>query len=136
MVRICRGPAPRMRALSMRVLSTSRAPWKALKKTAKKTRTTAVATLEDMPRPNQITKSDASTMRGIAFAALMNGAQTSARKRPLPSRTPSTTPASEPITNPMTASSRVTAICSQIDPNAVPEVNQSTIRPQMALGLE
>ena len=70
--------APRIRALLIRLRSTSRAPWKALKKTAKNTSTNAVATLDDMPRPNQITNSAASTMRGTALAALMNGASTSA----------------------------------------------------------
>src|SRR6266508_1591388 len=108
--------APRMRALLTRLRSTSRAPWKALKNTAKKTSTTAVATFEDRPRPNQITNSDARTMRGTALAALMNGAATSARKRARPSRMPSTTPAIAPSTNPPTASSSVTAIWAQIEP--------------------
>ena len=44
-----------------------------MKKTAKKTSTTAEATLEAGPRPNQITKSDASTMRGMALSTLMYG---------------------------------------------------------------
>src|SRR6266511_3979918 len=113
--------APRMRALLTRLRSTSRAPWKALKNTAKKTSTTAVATFEDRPRPNQITNSDARTMRGTALAALMNGAATSAIA---------------PSTNPPTASSSVTAIWAQIEPAEVPVVNQPTKRPQMALGLE
>ena len=105
-----------MRALLTRLRSTSRAPWKALKKTAKKTSTTAVATFEVMPRPNQMTKSEASTMRGIALAALMNGAHTSAGKRLRPSRMPRTTPPSAPMTKPSTASCRVVAICVQTEP--------------------
>src|SRR6266508_4580656 len=125
--------APRMRALLTRLRSTSRAPWKALKNTAKKTSTTAVATFEDRPRPNQITNSDARTMRGTALAALMNGAATSARKRARPSRMPSTTPAIAPSTNPPTASSSVTAIWAQIEPAEVPVVNQPTKRKRVSL---
>ena len=64
-----RSLAPRMRALSTRLRSTSRAPWKALKKTGKNTRTTAEATLEAMPRPNQMTKIGASTIRGYGVGA-------------------------------------------------------------------
>src|SRR5919199_1315112 len=135
-VRIWRRSAPRMRALSTSVLSTSRAPWKALKNTAKNTRTTAVAILDDMPKPNQMTNSDASTMRGIALAPLMKGAQTSARNRLRPSSTPKTTPSAEPITKPTTASCSVTPICSQIEPCDVPSVNQVTSCDQMSLGRE
>src|SRR6266542_3374235 len=107
--------APRMRALLTRLRSTSRAPWKALKNTAKKTSTTAVATFEDRPRPNQITNSDARTMRGTALAALMNGAATSARKRARPSRMPSTTPATAPAVSTVLAGaldSVSTGLCS------------------------
>ena len=75
-------------------------------------------------------------MRGIAFAPLMNGASTSARKWLRPSSTPSTTPAMVPITKPSTASSRVIAMFDQIEPCEVPSVNQVTSFCQMADGLE
>ena len=55
----------------MRFRSTSRTPWKALKKTTKKTRTAASMTFEDEPRPSHTTKMEPSTMRGTAFIALM-----------------------------------------------------------------
>ena len=88
----------------MMLPSTSRAPVNALKNTAKNTSTTTVATFELNPRPNQMMNSDASTMRGTALSALMNGANTSDQYRLRPSSTPSTTPATVPITNPITAS--------------------------------
>ena len=77
-VRILRLLAPRIRALLTTLPSTSRAPVKALKNTAKKTRTTTVAILELIPNPNQMMNRAARTMRGTAFAALMNGEKTSA----------------------------------------------------------
>src|ERR1700738_3499220 len=66
-----RSSAPRMRALASRFLSTSRTPWKALKKTMKKTSTTASATFDCMPRPKAMTKIAPRTTRGIELAALM-----------------------------------------------------------------
>jgi hypothetical protein len=67
----CRGEAPRIRALATRLRSTSRAPWKALKNTAKNTSTTASATFDVSPSPNQRMKIEPSTMRGIEFITLM-----------------------------------------------------------------
>ncbi len=96
--------APRMRALATRLRSTSRAPWKALKNTGKNTSTTAEATLEAGPRPNQIRKIGASTIRGMALSTLMYGPNTSARKRIRPSAMPSSTPPTTPITQPVRAS--------------------------------
>ncbi len=63
--------APRMRALAMRLRSTSRVPWNALEKTAKNTSTTASSTLETSPRPNATMKIEPSTIRGIEFMILM-----------------------------------------------------------------
>jgi len=50
----CRGEAPRMRVLAIRLRSASRTPWKALPQTTKNTATAAKATLEAMPRPREI----------------------------------------------------------------------------------
>ena len=60
----------------------------------------------------------------MAFAALMKGESVSASSSIRPSRIPKTMPSSEPITNPTTASSMVTAACSQSGPSAVPSVIQ------------
>ena len=125
-----------MRALSIRLRSTSRAPVKALKNTAKKTRTTTVATFEDSPSPNQMTNSAASTMRGRALAALMKGAKTCARYVLRPRITPSTTPAIAPMTKPSAASSTVTRIWYQMEPKSVPSLIQETRRSQIFDGLE
>jgi len=67
----CRGEAPRMRALAIRLRSASRTPWKALPKTTKKTITTPSATLDGMPSPSAMTKMDPSTTRGMELAILM-----------------------------------------------------------------
>ena len=69
----CQREAPSSRALAMRLRSTSRAPWKALKKTPKKTRTTARMTLDWMPKPKATVKIEPRMMRGIELAALRNG---------------------------------------------------------------
>src|SRR5450759_3243400 len=63
--------APSSLALAIRLRSTSRVPWKALKKTPKKTRTMTSSTLEVRPRPKATTNSDPSTMRGMELATLM-----------------------------------------------------------------
>src|SRR5439155_1299099 len=65
-------------------------------------------------------KMEPSTMRGMAFNALMYGANTSASKRTLPRATPKTTPRPTPIRKPKAASSRVVATCSHSGPCAVP----------------
>ena len=83
-----------------------------------------------------MTKSEASTIRGIALAPLMNGARTSAMNRLRPSTTPRTTPARVPSTKPSTASSRVTAMVPQIEPCELPSVNQMTSLSQIWLGIE
>ncbi len=119
-----------------RFRSTSRAPWKALKNTAKNTSTNAVAIFDCMPRPNQMMNSEARMMRGIALTALMNGAHTSDRNRLRPSTMPRTTPPAAPSAKPATASCSVTEICSQIDPCEVPSVNQPTSRSQILDGIE
>src|SRR5215813_3703611 len=123
-----REPAPRMRALAIRLRSTSRTPWKALKKTTKKTRTAAVATLERRSRPSDMANSAPSTTRGIEFAALMKGAKTSDSIRLRPSSTPATMPSAVPTTKPSTVSSMVTATCCQSGPRAVPWVIHVYIR--------
>src|SRR2546429_231387 len=96
--------APRMRALATRLRSTSRTPWKALKKTTKNTRTTAVAALPESDRPNMMAKREPSTTRGMALAALMKGERTSASRSMRPNRMPKTTPRSEPTRKPSGAS--------------------------------
>ena len=57
----------------IRLRSTSRAPWKALKKTTKNTSTTARTILELTPKPKATTKIDARTMRGMELPTLMKG---------------------------------------------------------------
>ena len=109
-----------MQALAIRLRSTSRVPWKALKKTPKKTRTMTSSTLEVRPRPKATMKSDPSTIRGMEFMILMNGPKTSARNWIRPSAIPATTPATTPMTKPSAASSRVTWICANKDPWDVP----------------
>ena len=101
--------APRMRAFAIRLRSTSRTPWKALKKTTKNTSTTAVAALPQSERPNMIANREPSTTRGIAFAALMKGESVSASSSTRPSTIPKMTPSIEPMMKPTTASSIVTA---------------------------
>ena len=64
----CRGEAPRMRALAIKLRSASRTPWKAFPKTTKKTITTPSATLDAIPRPSATTKIDPSTTRGMELA--------------------------------------------------------------------
>ncbi len=88
--------APSTRTFATRLRSTSRTPWKALKKTTKKTSTEASSTFDAVPNPSQTTKIDPRTIRGIALSTLMNGPITSARNGTWPSSTPSTTPASVP----------------------------------------
>ena len=63
--------APRMRAFAITSSLTSRTPWKALKKTTKKTSTNASATFDGRPRPSQMMKIEPRTTRGIELAALM-----------------------------------------------------------------
>ena len=67
----CMRDAPRILALLTKFPSTSRTPWKALKKTTKNTRNAARTTFDDMPSPRMITKSAPRTMRGSALTALM-----------------------------------------------------------------
>ncbi len=78
-----------MRALAIRLRSTSRVPWKALKKTEKKTSTTASATL---PVIAEAEPDDEHRRRarcaGWSWRALMNGAITSASTRIRPSAMP------------------------------------------------
>ena len=95
-----------------------------------------MATFDASPSPNQITNSEASTMRGTALAALMNGASTSARYWLRPRITPKITPATAPMANPNKASSTVTHSWYQMDPKSVPCANHSTSRSQMRDGFE
>src|SRR3954453_3809392 len=135
--RVTRRPcAPRIRALDTRLRSASRAPWKALKKTGKKTSTTAEATLEAGPSPNQITKIGARTILGIELSTLMYGPSTSASKVIRPSAMPKTTPATTPTTQPSSASYSVYQICSPNEPSAVPCVTHVQIWSQIFEGME
>lgn len=109
----CIGEAPSTRALARMLRSTSRTPWKALKKTTKNTSTAASSTLGVSPMPNATTKIEPSTIRGMAFTILMYGPNTSARNRFWPSATPRTMPATEPKMNPNSASRRVVSIWTQ-----------------------
>ena len=136
-VRICRREAPRIRALSTRVRSTSRAPWKALKKTAKKTRTTAVATLrghaEAEPDDEQRREHDPRDgVGGLDERARTRRRGSGCGRAGRRGRCPAPSRSAKPIT----ASSRVTRICSQIEPCAVPSVNQVTSWSQMSIGRE
>src|SRR5579885_10498 len=126
--------APRMRALASRLRSTSRTPWKALKKTIKNTITTDSATFDWMPNPSPIMKIGPRTTRGIEFSALIYGPRTSDKKRYCPRTTPKMTPRTTPITKPMMVSSKVTATCSHNGPCAVPCVTHVTICVQIPLG--
>src|SRR5712691_7396600 len=121
----CRLPAPRIRAFATRLRSTSRTPWNALKKTTKKTRMAAVATLDLMSRPSEIANRAPTTTRGIAFAPLMYGERTSESNRLRPSAMPMTTPRSDPTTKPPTVSSMVVTTCTQSGPSSVPCVVQT-----------
>src|SRR6267378_470416 len=131
-----RSPAPRMRAFAIRLRSTSRTPWNALKKTTKKTRTAAVAIFDLMSSPSETAKRAPSTTRGIAFAALMYGPRTSDSSRFRPSATPKTTPRIDPTMNPPTASSMVTSACSQSGPSSVPWVIQYQSLSATAVGCD
>src|SRR5438876_5121412 len=119
--------APRMRAFAITSSFTSRTPWKALKKTTKKTRTKARATLDGSPSPSQMMKIEPSTTRGIEFAALMYGPSTSARRRIRPSATPKMTPPTTPKPKPSSASSTVIRMSSQSGPSGEPTVAQCQI---------
>ena len=58
-------------ALARMLRSTSRTPWKALKKTTKNTSTAASRIFGSTPRPNATMKIEPSTIRGIALTILM-----------------------------------------------------------------
>ena len=60
-----------MVALAIRLRSTSRTPWKALKKTPKNTSTMTSRIFDSMPSPKASTNTEPSTMRGIEFSTLM-----------------------------------------------------------------
>ena len=61
----CQREAPRSAGVGDRLRSTSRDPWKALKKTPKKTSTTARITFDWMPNPNATVKIEPRMIRGI-----------------------------------------------------------------------
>src|ERR1700694_3673424 len=90
----CSREAPRIRALEIRLRSTSRVPWNALKKTPKKTSTTASTILDSTPNPKATVKIEPRMIRGMELATLMNGDIRSAISRLLPRA--STTPMTKP----------------------------------------
>jgi hypothetical protein len=67
----CRGEAPSTFTFATRFWSTSRTPWKALKKTMKKTRTAASSTFGKVPRPKATMKIAPRMIRGIELRILI-----------------------------------------------------------------
>src|SRR5438874_455074 len=116
--------APRMRALLIRLRSTSRTPWNALKNTTKNTSTDAVAIFALMSRPSETANSAPTTTRGIAFAPLMYGPSTSESSSLRPRTMPNMTPSTEPTKKPPTVSSIVTSTCCHRGPRSLPSVSQ------------
>src|SRR5947207_2346279 len=115
-----------MRALAMRLRSTSRVPWNALKNTAKNTITNASATFDASPRPSETMNTAPSTMRGIELATLMYGPKTCDSNGTRPRAIPHTTPTTTPRPNPMSASFMVTHTCVHSGPSGVPCRTHST----------
>ena len=68
---ICICEAPSTLALARMLRSTSRTPWKALKKTMKNTSTAASRIFGSTPMPNATMKIEPRTIRGIALTILM-----------------------------------------------------------------
>ena len=82
------GEAPSTLTLATRFGSTSRTPWKALKKTMKNTRTAASNTLGKVPRPNATRKIEPRMMRGIGVDDLDVRAEDVGEEAVLPQQEP------------------------------------------------